>query len=110
MKYVLTGSLGNITRPLAEQLIAAGHDVTIVSHNADRAAEITKLGARPAIGQLEDTGFLSGAFAGADAAYTMVPPKWDATDWKQYIAETGKKIAAAVKTAAGRSGTPEGSS
>jgi uncharacterized protein YbjT (DUF2867 family) len=99
MKYVLTGSLGNITRPLAEKLIAAGHDVTIISSSEERSAGIIKLGAKPAIGNLEDSGFLTATFAGADAVYTMVPPKWDAADWKRYIAETGKNIADAVKNA-----------
>ena len=38
MKYVVTGSLGNISKPLAEKLVAAGHDVTVVSSKAEKAA------------------------------------------------------------------------
>ena len=45
MKYVVTGSLGNISKPLAERLIAAGHEVTVMSSNPEKAAEIEKLGA-----------------------------------------------------------------
>src|ERR1700744_5604450 len=37
MKYVLLGSLGNITKPLAQQLIAAGQQVTIVSSDPAKA-------------------------------------------------------------------------
>ena len=29
MKYIVLGSLGNISKPLAEKLIAAGHSVTV---------------------------------------------------------------------------------
>ena len=69
MKYVVLGSLGNISKPLAEKLIAAGHEVTIVSSSAERAQEITALGAKAAIGGIEDTAFLTKTFTGADAVY-----------------------------------------
>ncbi len=43
MKITLTGSLGNISLPLAQQLIAGGHIVTIVSHNPERIKAIEAL-------------------------------------------------------------------
>src|SRR5580658_2402046 len=67
MKITVTGSLGNISKPLAKQLIAAGHQVTIVSSNADKTADIEALGATAAIGSIADTVFLTKAFTGADA-------------------------------------------
>jgi uncharacterized protein YbjT (DUF2867 family) len=97
MKYVLTGSLGHITKPLAKKLIAAGHEVTIISSNPDRSASITKLGAQPAVGKVEDVDFLTKTFTGASAVYTMVPPNFTAPDWKKYIAGVGKIFAAAIK-------------
>ena len=99
MKYVLLGSLGNITKPLAQQLVAAGGQVTIVSSHADRGPAITALGATPAIGSVEDTAFLTNTFQGADAVYTMVPPKFDAKDWKGFIGNIGRNYAAAIKAA-----------
>lgn len=100
MKYVLTGSLGNISQPVASQLVAAGHTVTVITSNPAKVADIEALGATAAVGSIEDTAFLNSAFAGADAVYTMVPPKWDAAEWKKYIASIGKNYAAAI-TAAG---------
>ena len=97
MKYVLTGSLGNITQPMARTLIAAGHDVTIISSSKDRSAAITALGAKPAIGNITDTAFLTSTFKGADAVYTMVPPIYQTTSWKEDIYNHGKSIAAAIK-------------
>ena len=50
MKYVVTGSLGNISKPLAERLIAAGHEVTVMSSNPEKAAvkfEQKRKSARP---------------------------------------------------------------
>ncbi len=97
MKYVVLGSLGNISKPLAEKLIAAGHEVTIVSSSAERAQEITALGAKAAIGGIEDIAFLTKTFTGADAVYTMVPPIHKVDNWKQHIRNLGKNIATAIK-------------
>jgi uncharacterized protein YbjT (DUF2867 family) len=99
MKYVLIGSLGNINKPLATQLIAAGHDVTIISSNMEKQSQIAAMGAKAAIGSVEDIAFLTGAFSGADAVYTMIPPTFTPADWKQYIHMIGKNYAAALKAA-----------
>lgn len=97
MKITLIGSLGNITKPLAKTLIERGHQVTIISSNSDREEEIKAIGAKPAIGKLEDTEFLTSAFTGADAVYTMVPPDFSASNFRLYISSTGKSIAEAIK-------------
>ena len=99
MKITVLGSLGNISKPLAEKLIAAGHQVTIVSNNAEKAAAIEAIGGIPAIGSVEDVEFLTGAFSGADAVYTMVPPNFITTEWKKYIADTGRGYAEAIEKA-----------
>ncbi|MDP3916072.1 MAG: NmrA family NAD(P)-binding protein [Bacteroidota bacterium] len=97
MKYVVTGSLGNISKPLAEKLIAAGHHVTVISSKDEKAALIEEMGAKAAIGSVEDVVFLTKAFTGADAVYTMVPPHFGAADWKKYIAGIGENYAKAIK-------------
>ena len=74
MKIVVTGSLGNISRPLVVQLIEQGHQVTVISSSVVRKAEIEQLGARAAIGEIEDPSFLTKTFQGHDAAYCMIPP------------------------------------
>src|SRR3989339_1471755 len=98
MKYVVTGSLGNVSNPLAEKLLAAGHDVTIVSSKSEKAAQFEAMGAEAAIGSVEDIGFLTEAFSDADAVYTMVPPNFGAGNWKQYIAGIGQNYATAIKS------------
>lgn len=74
MKITITGSLGNISKPLTETLVKKGHSVTVISSEPKRQEEIMALGAKAAIGSLEDVDFLTGAFTGADAVYSMVPP------------------------------------
>lgn len=97
MKITLTGSLGNISKPLAEILISAGHEVTIISSSEDRAQAIRDLGAIPAIGSIEDITFLTNAFKDADAIYTMVPPNFATNDYRKYIASSGQHIAKAIQ-------------
>ena len=98
MKYVITGGAGNISRPLTEKLLKAGHDVTVISRNAEHLKPLTDLGAKAAIGSVDDLAFLKKTFAGADAVYTMVPPNYTTNDMKASIAEVGKNYAAALKT------------
>jgi uncharacterized protein YbjT (DUF2867 family) len=99
MKITLTGSLGNISKPLAKQLIEAGHQVTIISSKADKATEIEALGAAAAIGSIADANFLAAAFKGADAVYTMIPPNFAATNYRQYVGDTAKNYAEAIRVA-----------
>lgn len=80
MKIVVTGSLGNVSQPLSKALIAKGHHVSIISSHQERKAHIEAVGAIALIGNIEDTDFLTSAFTGADAVYTMVPPDYHAAD------------------------------
>jgi len=57
MKIIVTGSLGNISKPLAQELIVKGHDVTIISRKAYKQKEIEALGAKAAVGSVEDLEF-----------------------------------------------------
>ena len=97
MNYVIIGGAGNTSKPLALQLLKAGHHVTVIGRNAKNLKELINAGATPAIGSVEDINFLIKAFAGADAVYTLVPPKWDVTNWKEHIGNIGKNYAEAIK-------------
>lgn len=97
MKITLTGSLGNISKPLAQILVNNGHRVTVISSDASKTSAIEALGAKAAIGSVADVAFLTQAFTGADAVYTMVPPNMAIPDYKQYIAETGQNYVEAIK-------------
>lgn len=76
MKIVITGSLGNISRPLAQSLVQKGHGVSVISSKVEKKAEIEALGAVAAIGSIEDIQFLTATFKGADVVYCMVPPSY----------------------------------
>jgi uncharacterized protein YbjT (DUF2867 family) len=74
MKIIVTGSLGHISKPLAQTLLQQGHSVTVISSNPDKIKDIEALGATAAIGKMEDVDFLTETFTGAAAAYIMEPP------------------------------------
>lgn len=74
MKIVLTGSLGNISKPLTKELVQKGHTVTVISSKPEKQKAIEELGATAALGTIEDVPFLTSAFTGADAVYCMLPP------------------------------------
>ncbi|MEP7318250.1 MAG: NAD(P)H-binding protein [Panacibacter sp.] len=99
MKYVITGSLGNISKPVSQALINAAHDVTIITSKQENSAAIEVLGAKAAVGSVEDVAFLIKTFTGADVVYTMVPPTYSAADWKAWIGSIGKNYADAIKAA-----------
>src|SRR5665213_40477 len=71
MNIILTGSLGHISKPLTEILVQKGHSVTVISSKAERQKEIEALGAKAAIGTMEDVDFLKKTFKGADIVYLM---------------------------------------
>lgn len=71
MNIVLTGSIGNIGKPLTEELIRKGHSVTVISSNRDKQPAIEALGAKAAIGSMYDADFLTETFTGADIIYLM---------------------------------------
>jgi uncharacterized protein YbjT (DUF2867 family) len=98
MKYVITGAAGHISKPLAEKLLAAGHEVTVIGRHPEHLKSLTDKGVKAAIGEIEDVDFLKKTFTGADAVYTMVPPQYAAQDLKTYQ-QMGTKYAEAVKAA-----------
>ncbi|SUX48797.1 SDR family oxidoreductase [Chryseobacterium indoltheticum] len=99
MKITITGSLGNIGRPLTKDLILKGHEVTVISTDAKKESAINALGAKAAIGSVEDTAFLTSAFSGADAVYLMEPPLdfFDkALDIEAYYGKLGRNFVKAI--------------
>jgi len=71
MKIIVTGSLGNISKPLTRELVQNGHSVTVVSSKTERQKDIEAMGATAAIGTMQDIEFLAETFKGADVVYLM---------------------------------------
>jgi uncharacterized protein YbjT (DUF2867 family) len=98
MKIIVTGTLGNIGKPLTQALTQKGHQVIGINHVSDNQKEIEALGATAAIGSIEDVDFLAATFVGADVVYTMVPPNYFAEpDIREYYRKIGNNYAQAIK-------------
>jgi uncharacterized protein YbjT (DUF2867 family) len=72
MKITMLGSAGNINRIAIPQLIEAGHEVTAITSHKSRTSAIEALGAKPAVGSMNDLTFLTNQFANQDVVYLMI--------------------------------------
>lgn len=97
MKLIITGSLGNISKPLTIDLVQKGHQVTVISRKPENQKNIEAIGATAAIGSLEDIDFLIKTFTDADAVYCMMPPNFGETNQVAYYGRIGANYATAIK-------------
>lgn len=106
MNIVLTGSIGNIGRPLTEYLVHNGHSVTVISSTDERTKSIEALGAKAAIGSMFDVNFLTQTFTGADIVYLMetMEAAGDMFDKSIDFIESIREIGSHYKTAIEESG------
>lgn len=95
--YVITGSIGHISKPVVKELVKAGKHVRVITSSVDRAKEIKDLGATALVGSVEDKAFLKTAFKDADVVYTMIPPIWQTTDWLKSMQQVAQNYAEALK-------------
>jgi uncharacterized protein YbjT (DUF2867 family) len=84
MNYVITGGAGNISKLIAQSLLEAGHQVTVIGRSAEHLKSLTEKGAKAAVGSLEDQVFVTDAFKDADAVYLMIPPNYTAPAFRAY--------------------------
>ncbi|MEP7107743.1 MAG: NAD(P)H-binding protein [Ferruginibacter sp.] len=96
MKYVITGGAGHISHPLAEILLNAGHEVTVIGRSAEKLLPLTEKGAKAAIGSVEDESFLKATFEGADAVFIMIPPSYTAENYRHFQNTVARNYIAAI--------------
>ena len=68
--YLITGSTGNIGRPLVEQLHTEGHSVRALVRDASRS-DLLPAGTDIAVGNLDDTDSLAAALRGVDSVFLL---------------------------------------
>lgn len=98
MSIVINTPSGNIGRALAEQLLAAGESITVISRTADKVASLVERGARLVQGSLDEEAVLAQAFSGARALFWLTPPV-SRPDFKSWATRVGKTAAAAAAKA-----------
>jgi uncharacterized protein YbjT (DUF2867 family) len=96
---VVMGATGHTGSAVAERLLAVSQPIRVLGRSAERLKPLTQRGAAAAVGDARDAAFLSGAFAGADAVYALVPPDYAAPDPIAHYDAVGAAIATAVERA-----------
>lgn len=94
--YVLMGANGNITSKTAKLLLAQGRPVRVLGRSAGHLQGLRDAGAEAVAGDAADAAFLSRAFRGASAVYTMIPPDYASSDHRAYQNRIGESIVRAV--------------
>jgi uncharacterized protein YbjT (DUF2867 family) len=94
----ITGATGNIGSKITADLLSKGQNVRCVARTAVKLETFAEKGAEIAAVSLEDTAALADAFKGADAVFAMIPPNYQALDFRAYQNAVGASIATAVET------------
>ena len=101
--FVIAGATGHTGGVVASTLLAQGKPVTVLVRDSQKAETWRERGARTASVSLEDPRALAGALAGAEGAYLLIPPNYQAADVLAFGFRVGEGLAQAVKT----SGVPQ---
>ncbi|MEI7983491.1 MAG: NAD(P)H-binding protein [Bacteroidota bacterium] len=80
--YIITAATGNIGKALSSALLANGKKVRVIGRSADNLKELAEKGAETMVGDVMDATFVSEAFAGGTAAFCLIPPVYQSTDFR----------------------------
>jgi uncharacterized protein YbjT (DUF2867 family) len=96
---VITGATGNTGKPAADALLAKGEKVRVIGRDASKLQTFVQKGAEACVGSVEDPAFLRKAFQGAQAAYLLIPPDMQTSDYRGHQEKiTAAYVAAIAET------------
>jgi uncharacterized protein YbjT (DUF2867 family) len=90
------GASGNIGGRISDRLLTGGHTVRALGRSAAKLAALEARGAEVLLGDAADAAFLTKAFTGADAAFSLLPPNPTAEDYLARLNAEGEAIARAA--------------
>ena len=76
------GATGHTGKKISQALLKAGERVRALGRSESKLAELTSAGAEVLTGDVSEAVFLTKAFHGADAVYTLLPTDRRATDYR----------------------------
>jgi uncharacterized protein YbjT (DUF2867 family) len=95
----ILGATGTVGKKIADILIKKGEKVRLVARTGDRLRPLVGRQAQAYTGDALNAGFLTEAFKGSDAVFTLIPPNVRAEKFLAYSDSIGESIASALKTA-----------
>ncbi len=100
--YVITGASGHIGHRIAEILLSEKKRVRAVGRNAQKLKDLGDKGAEIFIGNVESTEDMCRAFEGAKAVFLMIPPNYQAENFRHYQNIVSEAFAKALKASGTR--------
>lgn len=91
------GATGNTGKKIAETLLETGEKVRALGRSEEKLAELANAGAETLAGDAADATFLTRAFRGADAVFTLLPTDQRAPDFRAEQDRQGEAVARAVR-------------
>lgn len=88
---------GRIGKRITESLLASGEKVRALGRSESKLAGLKKAGAEIFAGEATDAEFLTKAFRGADAVYTLLPYDQHETDYYAQQNRVGEAVVQAVR-------------
>jgi uncharacterized protein YbjT (DUF2867 family) len=91
------GATGHTGSKIAGALLKAGEKVRALGRSESKLAELRGAGAEVRAGDVTDAEFLTNAFRGADAVYTLLPTDRQSADYRAAQDQQGEAIVKAVR-------------
>ena len=91
------GATGHVGSRIADLLLDGGEQVRALARSSEKLAGAARRGATVLTGDAGDASFLTKAFQGADAAFTLLPPDVHASDYRALQDAQGEAIARAIR-------------
>ena len=91
------GATGNTGKKIAEKLLIAGERVRALGRTEGKLAELQNAAAEVFAGDTNDAAFLTKAFRGTDAVYTLLPTDPSSPDYRAAQDRQGEAIATAIR-------------
>lgn len=95
--YTVLGASGNTGSIIARKLLEKGEKVRVFGRHESKLQQFAQRGAECVSGDVTDTAILTQAFAGARAAFLLIPPSLTSQDYRADQEHASDAIATAVK-------------
>lgn len=92
------GATGNTGRLIVQSLLEQGLAVRAIARNPERLALLAREGAQIRSGDVGDEAFLTEAFSGSKAVYTLLPTDRSSPDYRAEQDRQGRAIAGALRS------------
>ena len=91
------GATGHTGRKVTAMLLQSGEQVRALGRSDAKLAELKRAGAEVLAGDAADAAFLTSAFRGADAVFTLLPPDLQAGDYRAAQHRVSTTITTAIR-------------